>query len=118
MENNKNKLILTSNLAKTADNNYFVNYNSLLNGNNEVKDNAALMLLKLLIKCQIKHVSIAGFDGFSHEQKNNYANEDLVLSTNDKVIDIINENISFVINSLKEDMEINFITPTKYNINC
>ena len=51
-----------------------LNYGSYLN-NSDMADNAALMLLKVLMKIGVNSVSFAGLDGFASDNDNYYAPE-------------------------------------------
>lgn len=108
------QLILTSNISSEYSNYINVNYIELLNNTHAVRDNSTLMLLKLLIKLNVKKVSLAGFDGYEYENIENYANKDMMLTTSNNVIKDLNSGIVKVLNELYKEIDINFITPTKY----
>ena len=76
------KKILTSNIGveddeKTA----VVSFNKLVKGGWEHLDNSSVMLLRLLDELGVASITIAGFDGYSYEQKQNYASKYLDLSS-------------------------------------
>ena len=79
-------------------------------------DNVALMLLKLLIKINIKSVSIAGLDGFSPIATENYVSENLINNAKVSEFDERNDIMSEEISKFSEKIDINFITPTLYKI--
>lgn len=71
-QSNLSNVIVTSNIqAKDMPK---LNYGSYLN-NSDMADNAALMLLKVLMKIGINSVSCAGLDGFASDNDNYYAPE-------------------------------------------
>ena len=77
-KSSKEKCIVTSNIP--FDGVYYqTDYKSLLNGEEFVNDNAGLMVIKLLISFGAKKVLLAGFDGYSHEPKENYADSVYVI---------------------------------------
>ncbi len=64
------KTVLTSNirtLPEDAEGAQMVNYSSLLNTSFYASDSAGMMLLKLLVKCSVRDVTLAGMDGFSDD---------------------------------------------------
>lgn len=111
----KDKLILTSNIKHNLEDSFKINYNTLLNEFEGVVDNAGLMLIKLLIKCGIKEVKLAGFDGYSYENTENYARKDLKLPINHNNVKELNKNMTRALDYLSKDINIQFITPSKYN---
>lgn len=115
IDNLYNKLILTSNIKEISKGRLVVNYNSLLNEFCGVEDNAGLLLIKLLIKCNVKNIVLAGFDGYSYEYALNYANKNLTLPMNAKNVSNLNKNMKLAIEYFANKIQMNFITPSKYN---
>ncbi|MFR9113018.1 MAG: HAD hydrolase-like protein [Acutalibacteraceae bacterium] len=75
---NQTLVIVTSNIPKTEKNNYlYVDYNNYLIPDDLISDNAGLMLLQLLKRCEAAEVFLAGFDGFHYGQRENYYSDDL-----------------------------------------
>jgi 4-hydroxy 2-oxovalerate aldolase len=109
------KLILTSNIDAYEYDSIKVNYSTLLNTVNAVTDNSVLMLLKLLIKLNVKKVFLAGFDGYSYNYSQNYANRDMAINRSNSDINSINFGIATVLNKYSQKISIEFITPTKYS---
>jgi 4-hydroxy 2-oxovalerate aldolase len=109
------KVICTSNISesnKIID--YKFNFISLINSNDLIKDNPLLMLLQVLIRLKIPKVYVAGVDGYSPDNSNNYFNEYInFLYCNDNVL-LRNELIKQEINKLKNNIEMYFITPSLY----
>lgn len=108
-------LIHTSNFEVEEKNKVKVNYSSLLNSDDYVRDNSSLMLLNLLAKLNPKKVLIAGMDGYSSDQIN-YSQERLSMNHDSLQADLLNESISKRIKQQMLHLDISFITPTKYNI--
>lgn len=109
------KFIVTSNIKDVDNKCLIVNYNTLINNYNVIVDNAALMLIKLLIKVNIDKIYIAGFDGYSNNQNENYIDKDMQIVANASMIEEMNTAISNVITHLSKEIKIEFITPSKYN---
>lgn len=113
------KIIISSNLKKEVDvkNEYIINYNSLLNDNEIIYDNATLMFINFLIRCDYKNVYIAGFDGYVLNEKDSYIDPNMAHGTQAKDLIIRNEEISKKIKELDKKIRIKFITPTNYQKN-
>lgn len=92
---------------------YRVNYSSLL-GNYSELDNAGLMFLTLLTKIGIKQVTVAGFDGFTHDS-GDYL-EFVSSSYRQRDLDHRNDEISRELRRLSSVLEIKSITPTLYDL--
>jgi len=110
---NQIQLYTTSNIENVQKEDKVLNYSTYLN-NSEQYDNVTLMLLKVLIKLDIKKVNIAGFDGYNLETLDNYADEDLINLTKIKNFKNTNEAIKEELKELKKEISINFITTSLY----
>ncbi len=108
-----NKTIITSNINDNSFP-YIVEYESLLNNKPHVSDNAALMLVKLLIECGAKELFFAGLDGYSYDTAQNYANKELALTTPNIILRAMNEEMSSVLSQYKNEIDIHFLTTSKF----
>lgn len=108
----KGCVITTSNIGESAD--YKISYKKYLNAEKGVEDNAALMLIKMLIDCEVRKIYIAGVDGYSTEMNKNYISEDLEIPLRSEAIEEKNEGLKKVLLSMKKLCEIEFITPSKF----
>lgn len=109
-------VIATSNVTAPADSfDYTVNISDLLDKNSEYADNSLMMLLKLFIKTGVKSVSLAGFDGYSGTDAN-YLDEGREYEFAKKKADYLNSYMSGFIKSVKDELKIEFITETRYEI--
>lgn len=113
---------VTSNINKSiVDNALIFNYYSLIKFGWINIDNACILLLRLLLQCGVKHIYLAGFDGYRYEKNNFYhENQEKVLS--EKTIDTINREIKEmlidIINEYGTDgVKLEFITPSIYEEN-
>lgn len=109
------KLILTSNIKAKDEKAIKVDYLSLLNTIDDVRDNSTLMLLKLLQRIELEQVYIAGFDGYDLDQEKNYVKPDMTFTKDKDSINRMNKGVSEELFNLSKDIEIEFITPTRYN---
>lgn len=106
-------LITTSNIKVKETSNIIINYSSLLNTADVIRDNSCLMLLTLLSKLVPARVYIAGMDGYKYCD-NNYYREYLAVKHNAEQVHILNEAISRRLEQLNHLLDIEFITPTLY----
>lgn len=108
--------IFTSNIQAAPTKNFFkVDYGGLLGKEPGAADNSVLMLLSLLEKLEKKEVYLAGFDGFSPNNLDNY----FTLEKNRGSIDFeaLNNRNMAIAQELKrkqETMIIHFLTPSLY----
>jgi 4-hydroxy 2-oxovalerate aldolase len=103
-------LIVTSNIDVTSGPCITVNYNALLNNHEVARDNSLLMLLKLIERCGSREVFLVGFDGYRHDQFENYYDEDKTQLTTDENIDLMNQGVKDVIKELKGGLNVTFLT--------
>lgn len=112
-DSKKAKCIITSNIPAT--NTYLqVKYSGLVNGVEPVKDNAGLMAINFLIQKGVKRVLLAGFDGYSHDAKENYADSQLAFITRNAVLDSMNVGMREVMEQYNGKIEIEFLTSPKH----
>lgn len=109
-------LIHTSNIKVYEENRTIVNYSSLLNSDDSIRDNSSLMLLNLLAKLSPKKVLIAGMDGYSTNNEN-YIQDRLAMNHDHSQAVSLNDAISKRLKQQRLLLDIEFITPTKYNLN-
>ena len=109
----KQKCIVTSNIP--ADSVYYqVNYSELTNNVESVEDNAGLMCIKLLINLGVKEVYLAGFDGYSHDNSENYAEVKMVQFMKNALLDSMNQGMNEVLKKYSQQINIKFLTGPKY----
>lgn len=116
LQKNYKKLILTSNIKTLPDDDKYllVNYSSYIGKANEIADNPALMVFRLLHNLEIQSVYAAGLDGYSMNPRDNYFNEALSLGTSMSVKIHKNELIKEEITKIKALIDIILLTPSKY----
>ena len=107
--------ILTSNIPSDGQRGYlYVDYDHYTNNDGMVSDNAGLMLLKLLKRCNATDVTLAGFDGFHHKHNGDYYAPGFQLNTNDQEVEQRQQRIRAQLRILSETMDITFLTPSLY----
>lgn len=108
------KVLITSNIKEHASDICGVfNYHDLVFDENGIFDNCTIMLLRLLAKVNVKQVNIAGFDGYK-EDNTNYVEG--IINYQDANYDAANINILIctLLLPIKQQISIEFITPSKY----
>ena len=93
-----------------------VNYADLINGVDSVSDNAGLMLIKLLIDLGIKEAVLAGFDGYSYSNEQNYGENKMKLTYKKENFDALNNGMSRVIENYSRLLKLIFLTPTRLKV--
>ncbi len=114
IESYSGTIITSSNIKADNKDNLIIPYNSLLNSIDPVQDNAVLMLIKFLIQNGIKQVSVAGLDGYSENQEENYARPEMTFLFDPKTISKKNDGLQQVINEYIEKINIVSITHNKH----
>ena len=112
-EKAKRKCILTSNVLDSGEV-LKVDYSSLLNDVEAVKDNAGLMLIDLLIKINVKNIRIAGMDGYLYACRQNYSDESLEFITEKGKFDERNEGMRVMLKKYSCCTDIKFITTSQF----
>ena len=109
-------VILTSNIPDAGGvQSLVVSYERYTNDDEQVSDNAGLMLLSLLRHCGVREATLAGFDGFHHRLGGNYYSSELALEAGEA--DDIEEKrrrIKRQLRALSRDMHIAFLTRSVY----
>jgi 4-hydroxy 2-oxovalerate aldolase len=108
------KLIHTSNIAVEIPNSLVINYSNYINEDDVIMDNTAMMLLNLLARLKPNRVYLAGLDGYNLNTEN-YYQERLKLPQDVERMISMNESISLKIADIRKVMDIEFVTPSKYN---
>ena len=109
----KGKCIVTSNIS-TSEAYLQTPYKALLNNEEAVKDNAGLMAIKFFISLGVKEIYLAGFDGYTHDVKENYGDTKLEFISKNAVLDAMNEGMNKVLAQYSQSVSIIFITEPKH----
>ena len=112
-ETKRSKMVVTSNIP--SDGVYLqTNYAELLNSLETVRDNAGIMLIKYLIKMGVQKVVLAGIDGYSHDESQNYAERQMAMITRKAIQDAMNIGMSTMLTEYSKQIEIVFLTEPKF----
>lgn len=109
----RTKSIVTSNIP-ALDVYLQVRYKDLLNSVEAVKDNAGLMLAKLLIQLGVKRIYIAGMDGYSVNPDENYADQKMNFYTEKELAEKKNAGMISVLRELNKSVNFEFVTTPRY----
>lgn len=106
------KMLVTSNLLDVCDErSQVLNYAELCFDDKGKCDNCVIMLMKLLIRIEIKEVSVAGFDGYKAGECN-YASS-YMISQHTKGAEENVKNTRYL-SDIQKKMQIHFLTPSLY----
>ena len=108
------KCIITSNMKEAEQYDFMVNFASYSSDAPEIIDNSGVMALKLLAAAGVRHIRIAGMDGYSGDYAADYCN-DKVSYDFSKEADRRNELIRKELSEVGQRMQLEFITPSLYN---
>lgn len=111
----KVKCITTSNMKECRQTDYVVNFSSYASTEPEILDNSGMMALRLMIALGVKKTYIAGMDGYTADERTNYFDRRLEYDFS-SVADLRNELISKEMREVNQVMQLEFLTPTAYQI--
>ena len=107
-------MIATSNLTRVHGRfDFTLDYESLIDRDAVVMDNSFIMILKVLSKVAVKHVYLAGFDGYKTDADNYYSSK-MEYEFAKRLGEDINCYVNNTLPALRKKMDITFITPTFY----
>ncbi len=114
-----NRRIVASNIKTVPeDGEDIVNFNLLVERGWEHFDNSGIVCLRLLNRVHATEVTLAGFDGFSDEYSESYADVSLPHLNPGKKWGELNEEIKDMFRHFREktagDMSVGFVTESKY----
>lgn len=115
---NLERTIVVSNIEILNNEKYVVNYESVIERNNEDCDNTAIMLLHFLKRVGIMEMTIAGFDGYE-KKKDNYFDQELFDEGRfEERYDSLTENMRLMLKEYSQCLhrkdDIHFLTPSIY----
>ena len=112
-KNKCDKCIITSNI--TNDGAYLqTKYKDLLTNVESVKDNAGLMAINFFKAYGVSEIMLAGFDGYSHDTEDNYANDNMAFIMKNAILDAFNEGMIKVLKEDSKEIKISFLTEPKH----
>ena len=107
------KCIITSNMKEAKQFDFKVNFSSYSSDAPEIIDNSGVMALKLLAAAGVRHIRIAGMDGYSGDYAADYCN-DKVSYDFSKEAGRRNELIREELREIGRRMKLEFVTPSLY----
>ncbi len=111
-------VISTSNVTSVREGfDYNLDYSSLIDESFEIPDNSLPMFLRVLKKAGVKKAALAGFDGYIPERGKNYSEPAMEYEFAADYAVKLNTYTAGIINELRKDMEIVFVTPSRYDEN-
>ena len=109
------EIIATSNVTSASGKfDYVVDYSNLIDTDFEIPDNSLPMLLRLMTRLEPLRISLAGFDGYVAKKNENYAASDMEYEFVKDYAVKLNEYTKGVIMSIRDKLDINFVTESKY----
>lgn len=107
------KCIVTSNIPAMGV--YLqTSYADLLNTVESVRDNAGLMLIRLLMDMGAREILIAGMDGYDTDPARNYADQSMAFYTRKAQMEAMNTGISTVLKQFSREIAVRFVTEQKF----
>lgn len=110
----KHNIIVTSNIRELEGIDYVVNYTDLINNVDAVKDNAAMMLISLLISLEVKLIKLAGLDGYSYKTDDNFVQHNMEFMKDTSIMEAMNLGMSDVLSKYAKIIDISFITNPRH----
>ena len=108
-ETKRNLTIATSNITELDyPIDYTLNYASLIDQTKTGSDNSLILCLLALANMGRTNITLAGFDGFSHNDIENYYDQSLVFDQKSRKIEDSNEKVRKELEALKGKMNIKF----------
>ena len=108
------KVIVTSNITTDNPDILVVDYMTYINEESCIMDNAGLMCINLLKKLGVREILLAGFDGFSPNQDENFYRESMKMQVEVEELERRNMATAKKLTQLKSQMDIAFLTETMY----
>ena len=107
------KCIVTSNIPAMGV--YLqTSYRELLNNTEAVRDNAGMMLVRLLIQLGAREILVAGMDGYDTDPSRNYADQSMAFYTRKAQMEAMNAGMSAVLSEYSRQIALDFVTEPKF----
>lgn len=110
----QSRVVITSNI-KTRDAYMSVDYQTLLNDVENAQDNAGMMAMKLLISLGVQDILMAGFDGYSHDTKENYGLRRMSFVSGEEKLDAMNRGVKTVLQEYAKQVRIHWVTDSLFD---
>lgn len=107
------KCIVTSNIPSMGV--YLqTSYQELLNNIESVRDNAGMMLIRLLMNMGAREILIAGMDGYDTDPARNYADQSMAFYTRRAQMEAMNIGLSTVLKQYSTEIALRFVTKPRF----
>ena len=107
------KCIVTSNIPAMGV--YLqTSYRELLNNTEAVRDNAGMMLVRLLIQLGAREILVAGMDGYDTDPSRNYADQSMAFYTRKAQMEAMNAGMSAVLSEYSRQIALHFVTEPEF----
>ena len=107
------KCIVTSNIPAMGV--YLqTSYRELLNNTEAVRDNAGMMLVRLLIQLGAREILVAGMDGYDTDPSRNYADQSMAFYTRKAQMEAMNAGMSAVLSEYSRQIPLHLVTEPKF----
>lgn len=107
------RTIKTSNIS-VGDVYLTLDYASHILDDENVRDNAGLMLINYLVQKNVNKIYLAGFDGFSADVEQNYVDNGMAQMVNRDTMEKINSGLSRMLKKYAMIVPIEFVTESKH----
>lgn len=108
------KVVVTSNVGVLEVPDCTLDVTRYLEGDSFCSDNALALLLNITVKAHVKELDLAGFDGFSMNNDENFYDRHLALADDFAHLLSINDALRKRIAIASEKISIVFLTPSRY----
>lgn len=111
--------IVTSNVVKEAgEHELVIDFTRLIKCGWEQLDNSGILLLRLLDDLNVASITMAGFDGYSHNSGDNYAQKIMEKTRNKVDAEAANRGVASMLEDYKNtrisDCPVRFLTPSRF----
>ena len=72
------------------------------------------MAIKFFTQIGVKKIYLAGFDGYSHDEKENYGESSMAFVTKSAVLDAMNQGMTQMLKKYNGLVELKFLTTPHY----
>lgn len=111
----KTKIVATSNVTSSGtDFDMVLNYARLLDHEAQIRENPLFFLLDLFRDADVRHIALAGFDGYQLAAETNYVHENMEYGFTKEKADAINEDVKNALTRSGLRAKITFVTDSLY----
>ncbi len=105
------KIVVTNNIRIVNNSNIVIDFSKLIFTSDKLVNNVAIVFINYLVQNRYKSVEIVGLDGYKTNERN-YSYDETSYVRDSKTLEDQNRQLTEALASLKEQIEIVFLTPT------